>query len=128
MMDHVPSLGNGIYLHEKRNKILKKTYEKMCSLAREDDLFILTLANGKDNSFTVPFIKDLFKALDEVEGIVRKERLESAALVTVVSPTAKIYSNGLDLSMFAKPPSEFEEYLKYTPVSRLNKQFLLDPC
>ncbi|KAJ3115748.1 hypothetical protein HDU96_000079 [Phlyctochytrium bullatum] len=72
----------------------------LTTLTREGPLFILKLHNG-DNRFSPDFIDSLNKRLDEIEEAVEKEGLSEAALVTVIDPKDKIFSNGLKLEAIA---------------------------
>ena len=62
----------------------------MINLARESDVFVLTMGDG-ENRWNTTFVREFGAALDEVEASVGP-----AALVTIAS-SEKFFSNGLDL-------------------------------
>ena len=68
----------------------------MIDLEREGDVFTLTMDAG-ENRWNTTFVRDIAKALDEVEASTG-----AAALVTA-SANEKFFSNGLDLDWVAAP-------------------------
>jgi enoyl-CoA hydratase/carnithine racemase len=68
----------------------------MIELDREGDVFTLTMDAG-ENRWNTTFVRDIAKALDEVEASTGP-----AALVTT-SANEKFFSNGLDLDWVAAP-------------------------
>lgn len=62
----------------------------MIDLSREGNVFVLTMNDG-ENRWNTTFVREMAKALDEVEASTGP-----AALVTT-SASEKFYSNGLDL-------------------------------
>lgn len=66
----------------------------MIDLTREGDIFILTLNDG-ENRWNTTFVRELAKALDEVEAS------EGPAAMVTVSANEKFFSNGLDLDWLA---------------------------
>lgn len=73
----------------------------MIDLTRDGDVHVLRFDDG-ENRFTVDFLDQAEKALDEIAGT-------PGALVTV--GTGKFYSNGLDLDWLLANPSEWGPYL-----------------
>ncbi|MEM7003085.1 MAG: enoyl-CoA hydratase/isomerase family protein [Pseudomonadota bacterium] len=73
----------------------------MFDLKKEDSVFLLTMDAG-ENRWNTTFVRELSKALDEVEASTGP-----AALVTT-SSSDKFYSNGLDLDWVRDPDAHPE--------------------
>ncbi|KAI9341243.1 ClpP/crotonase-like domain-containing protein [Zopfochytrium polystomum] len=70
-------------------------------LTRDGPLFVVALLDG-ENRFTRAFLDGFNAALDYIEKTVEDAGdAEDAALVTVVDPASKYFSNGLDLSLIS---------------------------
>lgn len=67
----------------------------MIDLERQGDVFVLHMRAG-ENRFNPGFLKELGRALDEVEGA-------GAPLALVTTGEGKFYSNGLDLEWMGGP-------------------------
>ena len=68
----------------------------MIDLNREGDVFVMTM-NAGENRWNTTFVREIAKALDEVEAS------EGPAAMVTASASEKFYSNGLDLDWVAKP-------------------------
>ncbi|KAJ3312164.1 hypothetical protein HDU76_002949 [Blyttiomyces sp. JEL0837] len=80
------------------------------TLTREGPLFIITLHHD-DNRFSNEFISSLNAILDKVEATLESEKPDEAALVTMIAPSDKIFSNGLKLEVFfAEGKAYFTKY------------------
>ncbi|MGE0623737.1 MAG: enoyl-CoA hydratase/isomerase family protein [Pseudomonadales bacterium] len=66
----------------------------MIELTRQDDVFILTMADG-ENRWNTSFVNAFDEALDEVEAS------EGPAALVTASASGKFFSNGLDLDWLA---------------------------
>lgn len=62
----------------------------MIELAKQDEVFVLTMNDG-ENRWNTTFVREMAKALDEVE------QSEGPAALVTVSASEKFFSNGLDL-------------------------------
>ncbi len=68
----------------------------MIQLDRQDDVFVLTMTAG-ENRWNTTFVRELAKALDEVEAS------EGPAALVTQSADEKFFSNGLDLAWVQNP-------------------------
>ncbi|CAG8478648.1 1643_t:CDS:2 [Dentiscutata heterogama] len=65
------------------------------------------MKNG-ENRFDSNFINEINAILDEIENIIKLEKSERAALITIGE--GKLYSNGLDLKHALSTPGFFDNY------------------
>lgn len=75
----------------------------MIDVQRDESVYVLRFDDG-ENRFSVGFLDEFDRALDEVEAAERPRAL-------VTTGTGKFYSNGLDLEWLAADPDRFGDYL-----------------